>query len=853
MEKDQSNGARRMSKRVSIVIDENDKIWAPNRRASRISGKLSSAGLTNPAFITDETPMNEVHLGHSVDIRRKSLTYLKKELEIDYHEIPIETLYNRLGSHPFQGLDDSQVKRNLEKYGKNQLTPPKKDPLWLKFVKTLVGGFQLLLWAGSFLSFAAYITQCFQKTDPPSDNLYLGIVLSVLVIVLADLVVGDIVDVKFGDRIPADIRIIESSGFKVDNSSLTGESDPQLRIPECTDENPMETKNLAFFSTNALEGTAKGIVVSVGDNTFIGRIAGLTSGLDSADTPLAREVEHFVKLISAVAVFFGVTFFVVSLVMGYALIDSALFLIGIIVANVPEGLLVTFTVILALTAKRMANKNCLVKQLQAVETLGSTTVICSDKTGTLTQNRMTASHLWYGNSIRSTDISKQTDFSKQDAGWKALSRVACLCSRAKFLADQQNVPLSQRKINGDASESAILRCMEELVENVETFQARHKKVFEIPFNSTNKWQVSIHDMTPVGETQQLLVMKGAPERIINYCTTIAIGDKDYELDEHWKNTFTQVCEELGGKGERVLGFCDRLGLDPYDVDDTGISAIVVKGEDLMEFSTEHLDEVLRNHKEIVFARVSPQQKLVIVEGFQRMGEVVAVTGDGVNDSPALKKADIGIAMDIIPTISLSYEKAEGDIMKRQPRNPRTDKLVTDKLISYSYGQLGVIESFAGFFTYFVVMGQNGFKIHRLLGLQAEWDNSSVNDLVDSYGQEWTYHARKQLEHTCWTAFFCSVVVCQWGNVLISKVRRVSLFQKLFDNWIVFLAIIMETAIACLLTYTPGLNTSISYAPIKIWWWLTALPFCIFIIIYDEGRRYLLRHYKSPWFQKEFYY
>jgi len=151
------------------------------------------------------------------------------------------------------------------------------------------------------------------------------------------------------------------------------------------------------------------------------------------------------------------------------------------------------------------------------------------------------------------------------------------------------------------------------------------------------------------------------------------------------------------------------------------------------------------------------------------------------------------------------------------------------------------------------MGQNGFKIHRLLGLQAEWDNSSVNDLVDSYGQEWTYHARKQLEHTCWTAFFCSVVVCQWGNVLISKVRRVSLFQKLFDNWIVFLAIIMETAIACLLTYTPGLNTSISYAPIKIWWWLTALPFCIFIIIYDEGRRYLLRHYKSPWFQKEFYY
>ena len=230
----------------------------------------------------------------------------------------------------------------------------------------------------------------------------------------------------------------------MDNSSLTGESDPQLRIPECTDENPMETKNLAFFSTNALEGTAKGIVVSVGDNTFIGRIAGLTSGLGAGDTPLAREIEHFVKIISAVAVFFGLTFFIISLCMGYKWLDSALFLIGIIVANVPEGLLVTFTVVLALTAKRMANKNCLVKQLQAVETLGSTTVICSDKTGTLTQNRMTVSHMWFSNNVANAMVDKKSSFPTQDAGWKALSRVATLCSRAKFLPDQKDVPIAQR-------------------------------------------------------------------------------------------------------------------------------------------------------------------------------------------------------------------------------------------------------------------------------------------------------------------------------------------------------------------------------------------------------------------------
>ena len=194
-----------------------------------------------------------------------------------------------------------------------------------------------------------------------------------------------------------------------------------------------------------LSGTAKGLVVSVGDNTFIGRIAGLTSGLDSSDTPMAREVAHFVKLISAFAVLVAVIFFIIALIMGYDWISAALFLIGIIVANVPEGLLVTFTVILALTAKRMANKNCLVKNLHAVETLGSCSVICSDKTGTLTQNKMTVSHMWFNNDILDTKDSERTGPTLlQDPGFQALSTVASLCSRAKFLGNQDDVPIAQR-------------------------------------------------------------------------------------------------------------------------------------------------------------------------------------------------------------------------------------------------------------------------------------------------------------------------------------------------------------------------------------------------------------------------
>lgn len=196
-----------------------------------------------------------------------------------------------------------------------------------------------------------------------------------------ELTLGDVIEVKFGDRMPADMRVVEATGMKVDNSSLTGESEPQSRSAENTHENPLETKNIAFFSTNVVEGTAKGVVINIGDSTVMGRIAGLASGLESGETPIAKEIAHFIHLITGVAVFLGVSFFIIAFILGYHWLDAVIFLIGIIVANVPEGLLATVTVCLTLTAKRMASKNCLVKNLEAVETLGSTSTICSDKTG----------------------------------------------------------------------------------------------------------------------------------------------------------------------------------------------------------------------------------------------------------------------------------------------------------------------------------------------------------------------------------------------------------------------------------------------------------------------------------------
>ncbi|XP_003705422.2 sodium/potassium-transporting ATPase subunit alpha isoform X2 [Megachile rotundata] len=996
--------------------------------------------------------------------RTDNLDDLKQELDIDFHKITPEELYQRFQTHPENGLSHAKAKENLERDGPNSLTPPKQTPEWVKFCKNLFGGFALLLWIGAILCFIAYSIQATTSEDPNDDNLYLGIVLAAVVIVTGifsyyqesksskimesfknmvpqfatviregekltlraeELVLGDVVEVKFGDRIPADIRIIESRGFKVDNSSLTGESEPQSRSPEFTNENPLETKNLAFFSTNAVEGTAKGVVICCGDQTVMGRIAGLASGLDTGETPIAKEIHHFIHLITGVAVFLGVTFFIIAFILGYHWLDAVIFLIGIIVANVPEGLLATVTVCLTLTAKRMASKNCLVKNLEAVETLGSTSTICSDKTGTLTQNRMTVAHMWFDNQIIEADTTEDQSglqYDRTSPGFKALAKIATLCNRAEFKPGQDEIPILKREVNGDASEAALLKCMELALGDVMGIRKRNKKVCEIPFNSTNKYQVSIHESDNPDDPRHLLVMKGAPERILDRCSTIFIGGKEKVLDEEMKEAFNNAYLELGGLGERVLGFCDytlpsdkfpigfkfncddpnfpvdglrfvglmsmidppraavpdavakcrsagikvimvtgdhpitakaiaksvgiisegnetvediaqRLNIPVSEVNPREAKAAVIHGTELRELNSDQLDEILRYHTEIVFARTSPQQKLIIVEGCQRMGAIVAVTGDGVNDSPALKKADIGVAMgiagsdvskqaadmillddnfasivtgveegrlifdnlkksiaytltsnipeispflafilcdiplplgtvtilcidlgtDMVPAISLAYEAPESDIMKRQPRDPYRDNLVNRRLISMAYGQIGMIQAAAGFFVYFVIMAENGFLPLHLFGIRKQWDSKAINDLRDSYGQEWTYNDRKTLEFTCHTAFFVSIVIVQWADLIVCKTRRNSIIHQGMRNWALNFGLVFETALAAFLSYTPGMDKGLRMFPLKFVWWLPALPFMLAIFIYDETRRFYLRRNPGGWLEQETYY
>ncbi|XP_025026535.1 potassium-transporting ATPase alpha chain 2 [Python bivittatus] len=707
----------------------------------------------------------------------KKTEELKKELDLDDHKLSIQELEEKYGTSIIKGHTSARAAEILARDGPNALTPPKSTPEIIKFLKQMIGGFSILLWVGAILCWIAFGIQYSQKVASSFDNLYLGVVLALVVIltgmfayyqeakstnimasfskmipqqalVLRDaekkeipadqLVVGDIVEIKGGDRIPADIRLIKSQGCKVDNSSLTGESEPQSRSCEFTHENPLETKNIGFYSTTCLEGTATGIVINTGDNTIIGRIASLASGVGNEKTPIALEIEHFVHIVAGVAISIGVLFFIIAVSMHYHVLDSVIFLIGIIVANVPEGLLATVTVSLSLTAKRMAKKNCLVKNLEAVETLGSTSVICSDKTGTLTQNRMTVAHLWFDNEIYSADTSEDQStqsFDQTSGTWTALSKIVSLCNRAEFRPGQENEPIMKRIVVGDASETALLKFSEVVLGDVMDIRKRNRKVTEIPFNSTNKFQLSIHETEDPNDKRFLLVMKGAPERILERCTTMMVNGKEEPLDEEKAEAFQTAYLALGGMGERVLGFCHlylpeeefpenysfntdsmnfpttdlcfvglmsmidpprstvpdavmkcrsagikvimvtgdhpitakaiaksvgiisatsetvediakRLNIPVEQVNKRDAKAAVINGMELKDMTAEQLDDILIHHSEIVFARTSPQQKLIIVEGCQRQEAVVAVTGDGVNDSPALKKADIGIAMGI---------------------------------------------------------------------------------------------------------------------------------------------------------------------------------------------------------------
>ena len=573
-----------------------------------------------------------------------------------------------------------------------------------------------------------------------------------------DLTIGDIVYIRSGDKIPADCLLFASTELKVDNSSLTGEAEAQDRSVLNEHESPLEASNLVFNGTLAVNGAISfffqlethtpgegyGIVIRTGDNTVIGQIASLTSNEEKRESPLTSEITHFVHIIACVASIVALVFFLVALLAQKQAVSLAFsfaigmsqknhLLLGTFVSFVPEGLPATVTLLLSFAAKRMAQRNVLVKDLQAVETLGAITLLATDKTGTLTRNQMTVTFVWTGLKLffaqtqSGGDSKVAAPLDVQHAGVDEILHMSTLCSRARFETDTG--PIADRPILGDATEAGLLRCAAVKLENFKEATDKFPKVFEIPFNSDNKWAMTIHKKRH-GQGELMLYLKGAPERVLRLCSTIYNGSGVAPLTDEHKTQFQKMYEFMASKGHRVLAFaalalpesefpgdfefkkspanypstnltfyglvsledppkhgvreaighCREAGIQVMmvtgdhpltaeaigrkinlmiqdtkekvaekrnvpvnQVPESDVKAIVIHGETVDSLTEADWDNIF-SKEEIIFARTSPKHKLTIVKHAQSLGHIVGVTGDGVNDSPALKKADLGIAM-----------------------------------------------------------------------------------------------------------------------------------------------------------------------------------------------------------------
>ncbi len=638
-----------------------------------------------------------------------------------------ELLLRRLAAKP-EGLSQREAERRLAAYGPNelvrrggrrwprqvakQLTHPLALLLWLAAALAFVGGTPVL--GGAILAVialnAAFAFAQEQQAERAVEALRTYLPQQALVlrdghrrtIDASTLVPGDVLLLAEGDRISADGRLLEGA-LEVDMSTLTGESQPVYRAAELRDTAgpAIEARNLVFTGSGCVGGEATALVVRTGMQTELGRIAALTERVETDLSPLELQVRRVAWLIAIVAVLVGIAFLPIGhFGANLPFHDAVNFAIGLIVANVPEGLLPTITLALAVGVAMLARRGALVKRLSAVETLGSADVICTDKTGTLTENRMRAVKIW--TPLGEIDLEAGADL----AAAVGANPVLALLARATASSGTAEVdPARKTKSRGEATEIGMLEAARDLGIDVELRRRERRRRKLYRFDPTLRLMSTVDER----EDGTLTVhAKGAPEEVLGRATRIGGLENHRALDESDREQVLTVLERYASQGLRVLAVARRrlpdgaepperredaerelclLGLvalfDPPRPEvagavalchDAGIRILVVTGDygptaveiarrvgiarnggrvvtgaKLADMSERELDDLLRTSNEIVFARSSPEAKLRIADALRAEGHVVAMTGDGVNDAPALRRADIGIAMGLTGT------------------------------------------------------------------------------------------------------------------------------------------------------------------------------------------------------------
>jgi calcium-translocating P-type ATPase len=866
------------------------------------------------------------------------------------------------------GLTEHEARRRLHEFGQNRVEEIQEERLVLKFAREFTHFFALILWVAAALAFIA------EWNDPGQGMAALGYAIIGVIVIngvfsfwqeyraqkavaalrkllpyqvkvmrdgavrqipAAELVPGDVILLEEGNAIPADCRLLEAFGVRVNNATVTGEALPKARDAEISSENDVQHScNVLLAGTTLVAGKARALVFATGMRSEFGKIANLAQVGGEELSPLQKEIKRMSRLIAALSVLIGAVFFLVGYLLGLPFWPNLIFAIGVIVANVPEGLLPTVTLSLAMATQRMAKRNVLVRHLSAVETLGAATVICTDKTGTLTQNRMAVKKLFLsGKFYTPAEIAEHPHLRGSP-----LFEVAMYCHNVNE-ARQQGQP----GLLGDPMEVALVTLARAVIPSPPVFT----RLDEIPFDTDRK-RMSVLHRAADGE---MLYCKGALETVLPLCRDINTdGTKVEALDDVQRHALQQAQESLAEQGLRVLALACRLippdckrqnwegeltlcGLvgieDPPRPEvhaaiasccTAGIKVIMVTGDhpqtaaamareiglaqtplviagtDLQRMSQTQLQLAL-DAPEIIFARVRADQKMRIVEALKKKGEIVAATGDGVNDAPALKAADIGISMGISGT---DVAKESADIILLDDNFASIVAAVEEgravfenirKFMAYiltsNVPEMIPYLAFALFkiplpLTIVQILAVDlGTDILPALALGAEKPGADVMrkpprprterllhwplllraylflGLMEAaaamaafffvlhmggwhYGQDIAFNDPLYLQAT--TATLTAIIMMQVMNVFLCRSSTQTAFSSgLFTNKLLFLGVATEVVLIVLIDYTPWGNLVFGTSPIGVDVWLYVVPFMLGMLALEEGRKWVARN------------
>ena len=898
---------------------------------------------------------------------------LFKELDSSILGLTKDEASSRLGTQGFNEISKAKKSSNLSKILSN-FTHTLAILLWIASILSFIGGMPQLGWAiiaviiiNALFSFwqefkAEQATESLEKMLPSYAKVIRGgrreEILS------RELVIGDLIYLEEGDKVPADARLIEAYNMRTINAELTGESEPVRRISDIIleeDISLLRSANIVFMGTNVSSGSGTAVVYATGMDTEFGNIASLTRAIKKDKSPLQKQLSKVANIIAYLSLAMGIFFFILGLAMGRPLNYAFMFAIGIITANVPEGLLPTVTLSLAIGVQRMAKKHALVKKLSSVETLGGTTVICTDKTGTLTQNEMTVREIMtYEASYKVSGVGYEpkgefligdTIIDKKNLPYELsmLLKIGLLCNNSRINKPTDDKPYFS--IIGDPTEGSLVVLAGKAGLEMEDVSRENKLISVVPFDSKRKRMSTIRNM----EKDTYILTKGAPKEVLSVCSHILKGNGKIEkLQQEDIDRIVAENDKFAQSGLRVLAMAYRKAEDTgseftpenCEIDlifvglttmmdpprpevenavkrahkagiriimitgDYGLTAEsiarrigiikdihprIITGDELEIISNEDLKQALKS-EEIIFARIAPEQKMKIVATLMEMGEIVAVTGDGVNDAPALKKADIGIAMG----------KSGTDVAREASNMVLTDdnfasiisaveegRAVYDnvrKFIAYIFAHLTPEAIPYILFSIFniplpitvmqILAIDLGTETLPALALGMEPPEPGVMDrpprspkekllnlpvfmrgyvllgLITSAavlcGYFWVLYSGgwhwgevlapgDHLATEACTMTFLGIVIMQVANVFTCRTEVASIFKlKLFSNKILNIGVIFELALTAALIYLPFMQGIFGTYPMPIICWLFYLPFIPVLIGAEESRKWFIR-------------